>query len=159
MAIEEIFKAYDIRGKVKTELTNELVFKIGRSFADWLPAKGVVAVGRDMRADSEELASSLIDGLRKQGRDVIDVGQITSDMVYFAVGKYELAGGVVITASHNPGQYNGIKFYRDQVIPVGLESGLDKIRDNTLAERFNKPPFKPGGYRKSQSTRSGSTIA
>lgn len=128
----EIFKAYDIRGKVGTELTADICRRIGAATADWLPTKGVVAVGRDMRPDSQKLANALIDGLRTQGRDVWDIGEVTSDMIYFAIGKYDLAGGMVVTASHNAGDYNGIKIYRDQVTPVGLDTGLSEIRDNAI---------------------------
>jgi phosphomannomutase len=131
-----IFKAYDIRGKVGTELNNDTCNQIGRAFADWLPQEGVVAVGHDMRPDSSSLAAAFIEGLRKQGRDVWDIGQVTSDMIYFAVGKFNLAGGGVITASHNPGEYNGIKLYRDKVTPVGLDSGLDAIRDAVISHTF-----------------------
>lgn len=127
-----IFKAYDIRGKVGTELTPELVKSVGIALGSWLPTEGVVAVGRDMRPDSAELASAMIQGLREQGRDVWDIGEVTSDMIYFAIGKYGLAGGAVITASHNPGAYNGIKIYRDKVTPVGLDTGLDTIRDMVI---------------------------
>ncbi|HEY8999568.1 MAG TPA: phosphomannomutase/phosphoglucomutase [Candidatus Saccharimonadales bacterium] len=134
--VANIFKAYDIRGKVNTELTADLCEKIGRAFADYLPMQGVVAVGRDMRPDSAELAAALIEGLRTQGRDVWDIGQVTSDMIYFAVGKFDLAGGGVVTASHNPGEYNGIKLYRDHVTPIGLDSGLSEIRDAALSDNF-----------------------
>jgi phosphomannomutase len=143
--ISGIFKAYDVRGKVGSELTPDVVNKIGKAFADWLPAQGKVAVGRDMRPDSGELAGALIDGLRAQGRDVIDIGEVTSDMIYFAVGSMDLAGGAVVTASHNPGAYNGIKLYRDHVIAVGLKAGLDKIRDAVLDGRFNSAAARPGG--------------
>ena len=122
--IDNIFKAYDIRGKVGSELTPLIVKNIGRALADWLPEKGIVAVGRDMRPDSEELSKALIDGLILQGRDVLNIGQVTSDMIYFAVGKYNLAGGAVITASHNPGEYNGIKLCREQAKPIGDQTGL-----------------------------------
>lgn len=131
-----IFKAYDIRGKVGTELTVQGCEDIARAFADWLPESGVVAVGYDMRPDSAELAESFMKGLEKQGREVWDIGQVTSDMIYFAIGKFDLAGGAVITASHNPGEYNGIKLYRDKVTPVGLESGLDHVRDAAIAGQF-----------------------
>jgi phosphomannomutase len=134
--IEHIFKAYDVRGKVGDELNAELVENIGKAVADWLPKKGTVAIGRDMRPDSAELADAMIKGLIAQGRDVLDIGQVTSDMIYFAVGKYGLAGGAVITASHNPGAYNGIKLCREEARPIGLESGLDEIRDNCLAKKF-----------------------
>lgn len=130
----EIFKAYDIRGKVGTELTSESVRHIGIATAKWLPVDGIVAVGRDMRPDSAELAASLIEGLRLEGRNVWDIGEVTSDMIYFAIGKYDLAGGLVITASHNAGDYNGIKIYRDKVTPVGLDSGLSEIRDLASSE-------------------------
>lgn len=131
-----IFKAYDIRGKVGIDLNTDSSKHIGQAFADWLPREGVVAVGHDMRPDSADLAAAFIDGLRQQGRDVWDIGQVTSDMIYFAIGKFDLAGGAVITASHNPGEYNGIKLYRDKVTPVGLDSGLDRIRDAVLAGQF-----------------------
>jgi len=136
-AIHNIFKAYDVRGKVGTELTPEVAESIGKALADWLPSAGTVAVGRDMRPDSAELAQSLIAGLRKQGRDVIDIGLVTSDMSYFAVGKYNLEGSAVVTASHNPGGDNGIKLYRDDVVPIGLDSGLDVIRDAVIAQDFH----------------------
>jgi phosphomannomutase len=142
--ISHIFKAYDVRGKVGSELTAELAKAVGRAFADYLPVEGPVAVGRDMRPDSAELADSLIQGLLAQGREVYDLGQITSDMSYFAVGKYDLAGAAMITASHNPGEYNGIKFYRDQVIAVGLDSGLDVIRDAVLGGTFKPEAATPG---------------
>lgn len=141
---KDIFKAYDIRGKVGTELTPEVSKDIARAFADWLPMEGTVAVGRDMRPDSAELAEAFIAGLQEQGRDVMDIGLVTSDMIYFAVGKYDLAGGAVITASHNPGEYNGIKLYRDKVTPVGLESGLDEIRDAAAAGDFKPRADTPG---------------
>lgn len=124
-----IFKAYDIRGKVHSELTTELCENVGAATAQWLPANGTVAVGRDMRPDSKQLADAVIEGLRSQGRDVWDIGEVTSDMIYFAIGAYDLAGGAVVTASHNAGDYNGIKIYRDKVTPVGLDSGLAEIRD------------------------------
>lgn len=135
-AINNIFKAYDVRGKVGTELTAEVSNKIGKAFADWLPSDGAIAVGRDMRPDSAELASALIEGLRSQGRSVIDIGLVTSDMIYFAVGANQLAGGAMITASHNPGEYNGIKLCREAARPVGLESGLDEIRDAVISGTF-----------------------
>lgn len=131
-----IFKAYDIRGKVGPELNNEGVDNIARAFADWLPESGIIAVGHDMRPDSGALAAAFIDGLRTQGYDVWDIGEVTSDMIYFAIGRFDLAGGAVITASHNPGEYNGIKLYRDKVTPVGLDSGLSDVRDAAIAGNF-----------------------
>lgn len=134
--LSNIFKAYDIRGKVGSELNPELLEKLGRAFADWLPSDGAIAVGRDMRPDSAELAAAMIEGLRKQGRDVLDIGEVTSDMIYFAVGANSLAGGAMITASHNPGEYNGIKLCREEARPVGIEGGLGEIRDAVLSSSF-----------------------
>src|SRR6266567_2277445 len=96
--IAKIFKAYDVRGKVGTELTVDLSWNIGRALAEWLPEEGSVVVGRDMRPDSAELANAITEGLRLQGRTVWDIGQVTSDMMYFAIGKYNLAGGAMVTA-------------------------------------------------------------
>jgi len=141
--ISQIFKAYDIRGRVGSELTGEIAERIGRALADWLPTTGTVAVGRDMRPDSAELAEAIISGLRAQGRDVMDIGEVTSDMIYFAVGKYKLAGGAMVTASHNPGVYNGIKLCREEVKPIGEESGLLTIRDLVINNKFT-PTAKKG---------------
>lgn len=134
--IANIFKAYDIRGKVGTELTADIALRVGKALAQWLPSEGTVAVGRDMRPDSAELAQALIDGLRSQGRTVMDIGQVTSDMIYFAVGQNNLAGGAMITASHNPGADNGIKLCREEAKPIGEASGLLEIRDAVIANNF-----------------------
>jgi phosphomannomutase len=133
---ESIFKAYDVRGKVGSELTSETVGVIGQAFGKWLPNEGPVAVGRDMRPDSAELANALIEGLRSQGRDVWDIGEVTSDMIYFAVGDNNLAGGAMVTASHNPGEYNGIKFCSEEAKPVGEETGLLEVRDLAAKNEF-----------------------
>jgi phosphomannomutase len=142
--ISSIFKAYDVRGKVGSELTAEVAENIGRALADWLPEQGTVAVGRDMRPDSAELAAAVIKGLTEQGRDVIDIGEVTSDMIYFAVGSMQLAGGAMVTASHNPGEYNGIKLCREEARPIGLESGLADIRDAVIAATFKPAAGKAG---------------
>ncbi len=133
----DIFKAYDVRGKVGSELTEVVCQAIGQAFAVWLPnSDGVIAVGRDMRPDSAKLAGALIDGLKRQGREVWDIGEVTSDMIYFAVGNFGLAGGAMVTASHNPGEYNGIKFCREEAKPIGIETGLAEIRDAVAAGEF-----------------------
>lgn len=138
-----MFKAYDVRGKVGSELNAPVLEAIGNAFAEWLPEQGTIAVGRDMRPDSAELARALIAGLRAQGRDVLDIGEVTTDMIYFAVGHNKLAGGAVVTASHNPGEYNGIKFCREDAKPVGEESGLFEVRDRAQANQFT-PAATPG---------------
>jgi phosphomannomutase len=137
MDISSVFKAYDVRGKVGSELNTQTVTAMARAFGSWLPDDGPVAVGRDMRPDSTELAAAMIAGLRAAGRDVWDIGEVTSDMIYFTVGKFGLAGGAMITASHNPGEYNGIKFCRSGARPVGIESGLADIRDVVVAGDFS----------------------
>jgi phosphomannomutase len=144
--LADIFKAYDVRGRVGTELTPEVSGTIGRAFANWLPTEGAVAVGRDMRPDSAELAAAMIEGLRAMGRDVWDIGEVTSDMIYFAVGHNNLAGGVMITASHNPGDYNGIKFCREEAKPVGEETGLFEVRDAAIADAAT-PAKTPGSLK------------
>lgn len=139
---QSIFKAYDVRGKVGSELNSEVVRNIGRAFADWLPEDGPIAVGRDMRPDSKGLADAIIEGLTLQGRDVWNIGEVTSDMIYFATGSNKLAGGVMITASHNPGEYNGIKFCRELAKPVGEESGLFEVRDLAAKGEFTEAASK-----------------
>jgi len=138
-----IFKAYDIRGLVGTELTPELADGVGRALADFLPEDGPVAVGYDMRPDSVELAAAVRAGLMRQGRTVYDIGEVASDMIYFAVGHLGAAGGAMVTASHNPGAYNGIKLCAQEARPIGLETGLAEIRD-AVASQIYKPVDKPG---------------
>lgn len=143
-AINNIFKAYDIRGKVGSELTVDVAGRVGKALADWLPEQGAVAVGRDMRPDSAELADAVIAGLQAQGRDVINIGEVTSDMIYFVVGANKLAGGAMVTASHNPGEYNGIKLCREDAKPIGQESGLLEVRDAVVEQNFKPAAEKPG---------------
>lgn len=139
--LSNIFKAYDIRGLTPTELSPDIAYSIGRAFADFMP-KGKIAVGRDMRTDSKDLAHAFIAGLLKQGREVTDLGLITSDMIYFAVGKYSLAGGAMITASHNPGQYDGIKLTGKGVVPIGIDSGLLAIEKEAEEGHYKKTCLK-----------------
>ena len=141
--VSEIFKAYDIRGKVGSELTEEVAEAVGRGLADIL-AEGPVAVGRDMRPDSGALANAVIRGLTAQGRDVINIGEVTTDMIYFAVGNGNLAGGAMVTASHNPGEYNGIKLCREEAKPIGEESGLFDIRDAIVGDTLKPNAAKTG---------------
>ncbi|MEI6741906.1 MAG: phosphomannomutase/phosphoglucomutase [bacterium] len=142
---ESIFKAYDIRGKVPSELTPDVARAVGRALADFLPT-GEIAVGRDMRPDSSELATALTAGLTEQGRDVVDLGQITSDMMYYAVGQYDFAGGAMVTASHNPGEYNGIKLTAMGVAPIGEDTGLNVIKQTIVGDAY-KPSMANGSVR------------
>lgn len=132
----DIFKAYDIRGEVGSELNNDVAWAVGAALADWLPEAGAVAVGYDMRPDSKELAEALSEGLRLQGREVVNIGNVSTDMIYFAVGSLGLAGGAMVTASHNPGKYNGIKLCREEAKPIGIDTGLGDIRDAAMAGNF-----------------------
>jgi phosphomannomutase len=137
--VSHIFKAYDIRGKVGSELTTELVLNVGRSFSQWLSSNAPIVIGRDMRPDSKELADALIEGITLAGRDVIDMGMVTSDMAVFAIKHLSAGGAAIVTASHNPGEYNGIKLFDDTPKTIGLDQGLDVIRDGALGESAGTP--------------------
>ena len=121
-----VFKAYDIRGRTDTgELTPELARRIGAAFVRLL-APPEVAVGWDCRASSPELAQAMIEGITKSGASVLALGEVPTDVVYYVSGSRELPG-VMITASHNPSNYNGIKLCRVGAAPVGEDTGLAEI--------------------------------
>jgi phosphomannomutase len=130
--MSDIFKAYDVRGVVPDELNEEWAQAIGAAFAQVVGTDQVI-LGYDMRLSSEVLRDALIDGLTGVGVDVLDLGLASTDLLYFASGKLDLPG-VMITASHNPGNYNGIKFCRAGASPVGVESGLREVQE--LASKF-----------------------
>lgn len=136
----DIFKAYDIRGKFKDALTPKVAEQIGRAFATWLPAAGAIVVARDMRQDSTELTEAFVAGILQQGRDVWDLDLATTDMVNFTVGRFNLAGGAMITSSHEPGAFNVIKLCRDQAKPVGVDDGFTEIRDMVARSEFVATP-------------------
>ncbi|MEA2528552.1 MAG: phosphomannomutase [Thermomicrobiales bacterium] len=133
-----IFKAYDVRGIVPDELTPEVAYKIGRALVAYLGVDEV-AVGRDMRVSGLALAGGLIDGIRDQGADVVDLGLVSTDTLYFAVGKYGYRAGVMITASHNPPEYNGFKICREEARALSFEEGISQIRDLVLKGDFPSP--------------------
>jgi len=132
-----IFKSYDVRGIYPSELNDDVAYLIGRCFVPLLNAK-TVAVGRDMRPSGETLFEAFARGASEAGADVFDVGMVSTDALYFAVGKYGYDGGVMITASHNPAQYNGMKFTGPQAQAISLETGLSQIRDQIVSG--NVPP-------------------
>ena len=134
---KDIFKAYDIRGLSPQELNPKVAYSIGRAYGDFLPA-GKVGIGHDMRKDSQKLSMAFMSGLLKQDREVIDLGLVTSDMVYYAVGKHHLAGGAMITASHNPKGYDGIKLTGKNVVPIGIDSGLLKIEKEVQQNLYKR---------------------
>ncbi len=136
-----IFKAYDIRGIYGQNLNDDVAYAIGRAAAQYLNVPEI-AVGRDMRLSSPQLAAALIRGITDQGVNAIDLGMTTTDELYFAVGKYNYPAGAMITASHNPGKYNGVKFCRAQAAPVSQDTGLAAIRDLAVAGNFPEPAHK-----------------
>lgn len=131
-----VFKSYDIRGLSPGEITVELAERLGRAMVVWSKARRVV-VGKDMRATTPELTNALVRGITQQGATAIDVGLVTTPMFYFAVATNTSAEcGVMVTASHNPAEYNGFKLVRAGAIPVGSGSGMEEIRDLVLKNEF-----------------------
>lgn len=133
----EIYRSYDIRGVVPNEFDAEEAYHIGRACAVHTKAKRVV-VARDLRPSGDEITPRLIEGLVDGGVDVVDIGSSTTPMFYFAVHHLSADGGVMVTASHNPAQYNGIKMTRDHAIPIGGDSGLLDIRDLVKARLWKE---------------------
>src|SRR5438477_9581596 len=140
-SLAAIFKSYDVRGIYPDELNDDLAYQIGRCFIPLFKAKNV-AVGRDMRESGTKLFEAFARGATEAGGNVMDVGRVSTDALYFAVGRYKLDGGVMITASHNPANYNGMKFTRDQAQAISLDTGLAQIRDQIASGTL--PPKTPG---------------
>lgn len=136
--VSSLFKAYDVRGIVPTELTPDIARLIGRALVATLDPETVV-VGRDMRVSSPELATALMDGIRDGGANVVDVGMVSTDALSFAIGNYGYPAGVMVTASHNPPEYNGFKIAREEARALSLSDGLDKIRDRILENNLPAP--------------------
>lgn len=143
-----IFKAYDIRGLYPEEINEDLIYKIGQAYVRVAKPTGKVAVGRDVRIHSEKLAKSLINGLTDAGIDVVDIGLVSTEMLYFAVGKYGFSGGLQVTASHNPAEYNGLKMVREEARPVSSDTGIDEIKDLIAAGDENIELTKKGTVEK-----------
>lgn len=139
------FKAYDIRGQLGTELNTEVAYRIGRAYAQYLQPATVV-VGGDVRLSSAELKSALAQGLMDGGSDVIDIGVTGTEEVYFAVFHLGVDGGIEVTASHNPMDYNGMKLVRKDAAPVSGDSGLRDIQQLAEQGEFRPVPTK-GSYR------------
>ncbi len=135
---EKIFKAYDIRGTYPDQLNEEVAYKVGRALVEYLKPKNV-AVGRDMRLSSPKLHEALTRGIIEGGCDVIDIGLVSTDCLYFAVGKFGYDAGVMITASHNPPEYNGFKMCREEAVPLSGEAGIDQIKALILKNDFPAP--------------------
>ena len=123
-----IFRAYDIRGVYPGELSPDICYAIGRAYCQVFHPENI-AIGMDVRLSSEPLKEGLARGIIESGCDVIDLGKITTDMVYFAVGYYGYAGGIAVSASHNPPKYNGLKMIREKATAISSDTGLFTIRD------------------------------
>ena len=123
---KKAFKAYDIRGIVPQEVNAELAYRVGRVFAAMFAAESVV-VGHDIRLTGPELAAAAIEGLRDGGCTVYDIGECGTEMVYFATAHLKTDGGIMVTASHNPKDYNGMKLVRSGARPISADTGLMEI--------------------------------
>jgi phosphomannomutase len=139
----DIFQAYDVRGTYPDQVHEKGALAIGAAFVAYLQAKRI-GVGRDMRLSSPALADAFIEGATSRGADVVDYGMIPTDVLYYAVGRDDLDGGVQITASHNPKQYNGMKMVRKQAFPLSGEAGISDIRDMIAADRVPSAAARPG---------------
>ena len=121
------FKAYDIRGQLPHEINSEIAYRVGNATAKYLSAKKMI-LGRDIRASSKELSESIASGLMDAGVDVIDIGECGTENVYYATGELKTCGGIMVTASHNPSDYNGFKIVSENAKPISSETGLLDIR-------------------------------
>lgn len=131
------FKAYDIRGRVPDQLNEAIAYRIGCAFVEFLGAKSVV-VGHDVRLTSTSLSDALIDGITDMGAEVIHIGQCGTEEVYFAAFDQPVDGGICVTASHNPMDYNGMKFVREGAKPISGDTGLKQIQALAEADNFTK---------------------
>jgi len=137
------FKAYDIRGKVPSELNPDLAYKIGRAFANLVNAKKIV-IGFDIRKSSLEISNALTKGLTDTGSDVVNIGLCGTEMIYFSTPFLNADGGIMITASHNPPEYNGMKFVKKDSVPVGYDSGLNVVEEMILKNDLGEISSKKG---------------
>lgn len=135
------FKAYDIRGRIPDELNEDISYRIGRAYAAFLNP-GRVAVGHDIRLSSPGMCDALARGLTDGGADVYHIGQCGTEEIYFTTAHFKLDGGIVVTASHNPKDYNGMKLVREDSKPISGDSGLDDIREMVEANAFGEPVHK-----------------
>jgi phosphomannomutase len=153
MIDESIFKAYDIRGVYPESLNEDVARDIGRAFVNYLGLSGSrVVVARDMRLSGEALEEAFIEGVTRSGADVLDLGLVSTDALYFAVGHLEEPGGAMITASHNPKPYNGFKLCREDAIALSGEQGIGQIRDLITSGKLPEPAEYTGSVERSHIT-------
>ncbi|MBK6287471.1 MAG: phosphomannomutase CpsG [Pseudomonadales bacterium] len=143
------FKAYDVRGRIPDELNPEIAYRIGRAYVEVVAPRTVV-VGHDIRLSSAQICAALVEGLRDAGVDVLDIGQCGTEEIYFATFDQGVDGGIVVTASHNPKDYNGMKFVREGSRPISSDSGLLDIQRLAEQNRFGAAA-KRGGLRRIES--------
>ncbi|HKZ40286.1 MAG TPA: phosphomannomutase/phosphoglucomutase [Candidatus Hodarchaeales archaeon] len=142
-AIQRAFKAYDVRGKIPSELNEDVLKKIGNCFARFIGRhRGKIVIGYDVRPTSEPFARALTAGVTDAGVNVLDIGLVGTDMVYHAAAYYHCDGGVMITASHNPADYNGLKFVRESAIAISEDSGLRSILTMVLNDEYAVSSYK-----------------
>ena len=139
----KVFKAYDVRGLYPSELDEEGAYAIGGAYVEQFEPRQI-AVGRDMRISAPSIAKAAIEGALAAGANVLDLGMVGTEMLYFAVGELGLDGGIEVTASHNPKQYIGMKIVRRGALPVGGDSGLLDVRDRAVAGGQAPGPVSPG---------------
>jgi len=147
----DCFKAYDVRGRIPDQLNNDVAYRIANATAEFLDARQIV-LGRDIRLSSAELADAVAAGLTDAGVEVLDIGLGGTEMVYFATGHLGADGGIMVTASHNPADYNGLKLVREEARPISGDTGLDDIR--RLAESDDRRTGAANGQRKAVDIRS-----
>jgi phosphomannomutase len=143
-----IFKAYDIRGVYPSDINEEVAYRIGKAYADFMhkhnPGKKLrIVVARDMRLSSPQLARELIRGVTEQGMSVVNIGLASTPTFYFAVANYGFDGGLQISASHNPKEYNGVKLVRPRAVPISGDTGINDIRELVIKNKF-KPAKNKG---------------
>ncbi|MDX6536499.1 MAG: phosphomannomutase, partial [Gaiellales bacterium] len=136
-----VFKAYDVRGIVPDQLDADGVYQTVRAYVDEFEPRSM-AIGRDMRLTSPELCEAAIQAALDAGSDVDEIGLVGTEMLYYAVCEHGYEGGLIVTASHNPKQYNGMKIVRRNALPLGGDGGIEKVRDRALAGEFRTPAAK-----------------
>ncbi|NNF67440.1 MAG: phosphomannomutase [Gammaproteobacteria bacterium] len=135
------FKAYDVRGQIPNQLNEDIVYRIGRAFVEFIKPKKVI-IGRDIRESSQLFSEALAKGLTEGGADVYDIGLCGTEEVYFATFNEKMDGGIMVTASHNPRDYNGLKFVKENSRPISGDTGLQDIRAIAESQNFSAPAKK-----------------
>ncbi|PIV90473.1 phosphomannomutase/phosphoglucomutase [Candidatus Gracilibacteria bacterium CG17_big_fil_post_rev_8_21_14_2_50_48_13] len=144
--LDSIFKAYDIRGLAETELSEDFGYAFGRCFVQVHGVK-TVALGRDMRTSGTWLHDAIVRGLTEAGADVLDLGMVSTDMLYFATGTYDVDAGIMLTASHNPKEYNGIKSCLTDAEPIGMDNGNGTIKERLAEGDLGEKASTPGSVK------------